>query len=247
MTLMNCDPATGSCRIPDAAPILPQGAKQAPGGEVTLRYIGDPMCSWCWGISSTLEELARYCEQRGIGFTLTMGGLRAGGGDAWGPEFREFLRREWTHIAKVTGQPFGFSLLSAKHFDYDTEPACRAVVVAEQMLDQKRPVASATLAFFSAVQRKFYVEGEDPKNVDFYRSICEDASLSFEDFRAHFATAAARQAVYRQFAQCGEWGVRAFPTLLLDLAGDLKQLSSGATTAASVIERIEHLLGARTN
>lgn len=215
MTLMNCDPATGSCRIPDAAPILPQGAKQAPGGEVTLRYIGDPMCSWCWGISSTLEELARYCEQKGIGFTLTMGGLRAGGGDAWGPEFREFLRREWTHIAKVTGQPFGFSLLSAKHFDYDTEPACRAVVVAEQMLDQKRPVASATLAFFSAVQRKFYVEGEDPKNVDFYRSICEDASLSFEDFRAHFATAAARQAVYRQFAQCGEWGVRAFPTLLL--------------------------------
>lgn len=140
MTLMNCDPATGSCRIPDAAPILPQGAKQAPGGEVTLRYIGDPMCSWCWGISSTLEELARYCEQKGIGFTLTMGGLRAGGGDAWGPEFREFLRREWTHIAKVTGQPFGFSLLSAKHFDYDTEPACRAVVVAEQMLDQKRPV-----------------------------------------------------------------------------------------------------------
>ncbi|MEN1315116.1 protein-disulfide isomerase, partial [Pseudomonas aeruginosa] len=61
------------------------------------------------------------------------------------------------------------------------------------------------------------------------------------------ATAAARQAVYRQFAQCGEWGVRAFPTLLLDLAGDLKQLSSGATTAASVIERIEHLLGARTD
>lgn len=84
MTLMNCDPATGSCRIPDAAPTLPQGAKQAPGGEVTLRYIGDPMCSWCWGISSTLEELARYCEQKGIGFTLTMGGLRAGGGDAWG-------------------------------------------------------------------------------------------------------------------------------------------------------------------
>lgn len=25
MTLMNCDPATGSCRIPDAAPILPRG------------------------------------------------------------------------------------------------------------------------------------------------------------------------------------------------------------------------------
>ncbi|MDF5808724.1 hypothetical protein P4123_16505 [Pseudomonas aeruginosa] len=137
-----------------------------------------------------------------------MGGLRAGGGDAWGPEFREFLRREWTHIAKVTGQPFGFSLLSAKHFDYDTEPACRAVVVAEQMLDQKRPVASATLAFFLPCSASSMSKARTPRTWTFIDPFCEDASLSFEDFRVHFATAAARQAVYRQFAQCGEWGVR---------------------------------------
>lgn len=246
MTLMNCDPATGSCRIPDAAPILPQGAKQAPGGEVTLRYIGDPMCSWCWGISSTLEELARYCEQKGIGFTLTMGGLRAGGA---------------THGGRSSGSFYaGNGPISPRSpVNHSVFPCCRQSIStmtrslpAEPLWSPSKCSTRSGLSpprpwHFSAVQRKFYVEGEDPKNVDFYRSICEDASLSFEDFRAHFATAAARQAVYRQFAQCGEWGVRAFPTLLLDLAGDLKQLSSGATTAASVIERIEHLLGARTN
>ncbi|MCI4030086.1 hypothetical protein [Dickeya dianthicola] len=169
MQIMNCDPATGSCQIPNSRPSNPQTAKHL-HGEVTVRYIGDPMCSWCWGISPVLEELTQYCDQKKIGFTLTMGGLRAGGGDAWVPAFQEFLRREWTHIAKVTGQPFGFSLLTAKHFDYDTEPACRAVVIAEQMFAQQGPVASASFAFFSAVQRKFYVEGADPKDVNFYRS-----------------------------------------------------------------------------
>lgn len=244
MQVVSCDPATGSCHIPDSRPALPQKTEHF-SGEVTVRYVGDPMCSWCWGISPALEELAQFCDRKKLGFTLTMGGLRAGGGDAWVPAFQEFLRREWTHIGKVTGQPFGFSLLAAQHFDYDTEPACRAVVVAEQMLAQQGPVAHATFEFFAAVQRKFYVEGADPKDVNFYRSICEGASISFEDFRSHFTTVAAQEAVYQQFAQCQGWGVRAFPTLLLEADGDLKQLSSGATTAAAAIERIEHVLSTR--
>lgn len=241
---IHCDPVSGSCQLPDARPTAPPMTRHF-SGEVTVRYVGDPMCSWCWGISPVLEEIAQYCEQKQIGFTLTMGGLRAGGGDAWVPAFQEFLRREWTHIAKVTGQPFGVSLLAAKHFDYDTEPACRAVVIAEQMLTQQGPVAHATFAFFAAVQRKFYVEGADPKDVNFYRSICEQASISFEEFRSRFTTVAAQQAVYQHFAQCQQWGVRAFPTLLLEIDGDLKKLSSGATSAATTIERIEHLLGTR--
>ncbi|WAH66369.1 hypothetical protein [Xanthomonas hortorum] len=158
---------------------------------------------------------------------------------------QEFLRQEWTHIARVTGQPFSFALLSARHFDYDTEPACRAVVIAEQLLARPGSVASSTLGFFSAVQRKFYVEDADPKNVNFYRSICADASIAFDDFRARFTAADAQQAVYRYFAQCQQWGVRSFPTLLLEVDGDLKQLRTGATTAAAAIKRIEQLLAMR--
>lgn len=246
MQFMNCDPVSGSCQVTNPGPSSPPVAGHLARG-VKVIYIGDPMCSWCWGISPVLEELAQYCEQQQIGFTLVMGGLRAGGGAPWVAQFQAFLRQEWAHVAEVTGQPFGFSLLTAKHFDYDTEPACRAVVIAEQMLTQQGPVASATLTFFSAVQRKFYVEGADPKDVSFYRSICEDASLSFEAFGSRFTTAAAKTAVYQQFAECRAWGVRSFPTLLLEVEGDLKQLSSGATTAAATIERIEQVLSTGAN
>lgn len=174
-----------------------------------------------------------------------MGGLRAGGGDAWGPEFQQFLRREWSYIAEATGQPFGFSLLDASGFNYDTEPACRAVVVAEQMLAQPGRVASDALAFFSAVQRKFYVDGDDPKDLRFYRSLCEEAHLSFDDFSLQFNSPDAKRAVYQQFEQCQSWGVRSFPTLLLDVEGDLTRISAGGTTLAAAIEQIERALSGR--
>lgn len=238
---MNCDATTGSCLLPDV-PASASKSTTPVGDKVIVRYIGDPMCSWCWGISPELERVSRYCNQKMIGFTITMGGLRAGGGDAWVSAFKDFLRREWTHIAKVTGQPFGLSLLNAEQFDYDTEPACRAVVLADEMLAQQGHLSSATLSFFAAVQRKFYVDGADPKEVSFYRSICTEASISFDEFEARFSTAAARQAVQQQFSQCKKWGVRSFPTLLLELDGEIKPLSSGAITATAVIEQIERAL-----
>ena len=146
MTLMNCDPATGSCRIPDAAPILPRG-EAGPWRRSHAQVHRRPHVLLVLGYFLHARRTRTVLRTEGYRLHPHHGRPARGRGRRMGPEFREFLRREWTHIAKVTGQPFGFSLLSAKHFDYDTEPACRAVVVAEQMLDQKRPVASATLAF----------------------------------------------------------------------------------------------------
>lgn len=88
--MMQCDPTTGSCLLPDE----PSDAQRQPTtpSDVVIRYVGDPMCSWCWGISPVVKKLAEYCEQHGLSFVMTMGGLRAGGGDAWNSAFKDFLR-----------------------------------------------------------------------------------------------------------------------------------------------------------
>lgn len=156
--MMKCDPVKGTCQLPDfkstetAVPAIRNG--------VAVHYIGDPMCSWCWGISPTVSKVMAFCEAEGIEFSMTMGGLRAGGGDPWNTAFKDFLHNEWRHIAQVTGQPFGFTLLDAAHFDYDTEPACRAVMTVQLLQTRKNLAPSIALKFFSAIQRKFYVEGK---------------------------------------------------------------------------------------
>lgn len=238
---MKCDPVTGTCALPETPDPERSEATEMRLGLV-VRYIGDPMCSWCWGLSPVVEQLAAYCDQEGLAFSLTVGGLRAGGGDPWDASFRAFLRNEWAHIAQVTGQPFGFSLLDLPQFDYDTEPACRAVVVAQQMLAQQGTRPSAILPFFRTVQEKFYVEGKDPKNVSFYREACDAVKLNFETFEAVFPTPAARRVTHQQFVQCRQWGVRSFPTLLFEANGKSVLLNAGFTQAAPLLERLAALV-----
>ncbi|WP_347814274.1 DsbA family protein [Pseudomonas aeruginosa] len=164
------------------------------------------------------------------------GGLRAGGGDPWNADFIEFLRAEWRRIGEVTGQPFGFTLLDAPYFDYDTEPACRAVVCAQILgADSADPSARR---FFSAVQRRFYVEGRDPKETSFYADLCEEAGLDFGAFRSLFLSAEARQATQAAFLRCRQWGVRAFPTLAVERRGELLLLAAGFTTREQVLSRL---------
>ena len=124
--MTKCDPVTGVCLLPEqdgpvdcAVPTVRHGW--------AVHYVGDPMCSWCWGISPTVSAVEAFCAAQGIDFSITMGGLRAGGGDPWNETFKSFLRNEWRHIGQTTGQPFSFTLLESEYFNYDTEPACRAV------------------------------------------------------------------------------------------------------------------------
>ncbi|AKA24118.1 DsbA family protein [Pseudomonas chlororaphis] len=239
----HCDPISGACLLsgPDQPADTPAPRRRA---GLAVHYIGDPMCSWCWGISPVVHQVAAFCEAQGIEFSITAGGLRAGGGDPWDAHFKRFLGNEWKHIAQVTGQPFGFSLLAAAHFDYDTEPACRAVAVVKSLLTRHGLAALTVLSFFSAVQRKFYVEGEDPKLVDFYMDICAGVSLDFAEFRALFESPEARQLVQQEFARCRQWGVRSFPTLLFERDGLRAPLAVGAVSTEQVLARLNQALGA---
>ncbi len=153
-TKTKCDPVTGVCLLPEQDNPVDSAAPTARHGWA-VHYIGDPMCSWCWGISPTVSAVEAFCEAEGIEFSVTMGGLRVGGGDPWNEAFKGFLRNEWRHIAQTTGQPFGFTLLEAPHFDYDTEPSCRAVATVKLLQFRDHLPNSTVLKFFSAVQHKF--------------------------------------------------------------------------------------------
>ena len=235
--MMKCDPVTGACLLPDLEKTVDSAAVAMREG-LAVHYIGDPMCSWCWGISPTVEAVETFCEAQGIEFSITMGGLRAGGGDQWTAAFKDFLRNEWRHIAQTTGQPFGFTLLEAVYFDYNTEPACRAVATVKLLQSRNHLPSAITLKFFSAIQHKFYVEGQDPKVTDFYASICASLALDFDQFRAVFESPEAQQAVQQEFVRCRQWGVRSFPTLLLEHDGEIEPLAVGFVTTEQVLSRL---------
>ncbi|WP_353162148.1 DsbA family protein [Acinetobacter guillouiae] len=235
--MLNCDLNTGVCST--SSQIVQENEGDKMDNNIVVRYIGDPMCSWCWGISNTIKEVSQFCQENNLKFELYVGGLRAGGGDPWNKVFKNFLRTEWQHIAQVTGQTFSSQLLELDYFDYDTEPACRAIIVAKGLIRKNNLNIEDLLNFYTAVQYKFYVDGEDPKQVEFYQSICNNLSLSFIDFTNLFQSEVAMQAVNKEFIQCRQWGVNSFPTLLLEDHGKRTNLSIGYSKADSVLKKLQ--------
>ena len=235
--MLNCDAETGVCSLPETSD---NTASHLPASTVVpaVRYIGDPMCSWCWGISPALKEVATYSQKHGLDFSVHVGGLRPGGGDEWNSSFKAFLRHEWENIHRVTGQPFGFSILDEAEFNYDTEPACRAVVAMSQLQESSQVL----LAFFSGIQRRFYVDGADPKQPAFYQALCTEAGVSYADFLQVFQSPEAKIATTQEFQRCRSWGIRGFPSIVLEVNGRVSHLASGYTTATTIIEKIESFL-----
>ncbi|MCA6971893.1 DsbA family protein [Pectobacterium carotovorum] len=218
---MLCDNETGQCLIDTKKELSPIQDGQTEKEAVIVHYVGDPMCSWCWGISQSVSRIAAFCHDNHYQFTLTNGGLRAGGGDEWNTSFKNFLRREWEHISSKTGQSFSYALLDAEYFNYDTEPACRAVVSAELIAKDTK------IEFFRETQRKFYTQSEDPKKIEFYESICLTTGIDFDDFKNVFTSKFAITETISEFYRARHFGVNAFPTILIEKDSMIKKIASG--------------------
>ena len=119
-----------------------------------LLYFTDPMCSWCWGFSPTIDELRREMGERAT-LSVVLGGLRPGVTDVLSGAEKGMIREHWQHVVEASGQPFDFAFFDRENFVYDTEPASRAVVVA------RRRDPSLAVDFLARLQRAFYAENRD--------------------------------------------------------------------------------------
>jgi putative protein-disulfide isomerase len=232
---MSAPCADEGCTLPDPAN---RRSRSAEGGTAPqIIYVGDPMCSWCWGAAPGQDILATYAAQRGLHFGVRVGGLRPGGGEAWTSQFRAFLRHHWEAVAERSGQPFSYALLDRVNFHYDTEPACRAVVVARDMLAAAPD--REVLRFFAAIQQRFYSASEDPTAVDFYAIPCHDQGLNFAQFRARFDAVDTRAATTAEFQCVRSWAVRGFPKVLRRSGTRLSVIANGYAEAATLIREVE--------
>ena len=88
-------------------------------------YIGDPMCSWCWGFAPVLDEmLDRHGQHAEL--KIIVGGLRPGTTSPMDESDKSTIRSHWEHVNEASGQPFDYAFFDRDGFVYDTEPAARA-------------------------------------------------------------------------------------------------------------------------
>jgi putative protein-disulfide isomerase len=170
-------------------------------------YFADPMCSWCWGFSPVIEQIAaRYGDA--VPVRLVMGGLRPGTAEPMSTEARATLCGHWREVEEASGQPFDYGLTGRDGFIYDTDPAARATVVV------RREAPDKALAFLSRVQRAFYAENRDVTSAEVLEDLVAEFGVSREGFADKLASEAVKQETWGDYAVSQRAGVRGFPTLI---------------------------------
>jgi putative protein-disulfide isomerase len=202
-----------------------------------LLYVGDPMCSWCYGFGKEMTEL--MAMHPALELEIIVGGVRAGATDVLDQAGKEFRLGHWARVEAQSGLPFNRAALMAReNFVYDTEPICRAVVAARKLAPQ-----ADLLAVFRALQHAFYVDGLDTTNGRVLAEVvAAQLQLAAEDVLRVWQDSDTIAQTKADFVRARALGVRSFPALLLDTGEGVVEVSGGYAHAAQLHHQLRALL-----
>lgn len=196
-----------------------------------LIYVGDPMCSWCWGIAPELERLTRAHPETPL--RVVVGGLRPGpAAEPMSERMQAYLSHHWQQVAERSGQPFDHSILERHDWTYDTEPACRAVVTMRELAPE------GAFPFFARIQRAFYAEGADVTRLASFRSLIDGFDVDADEFMATLESEESRKTAWKDFSTARGWGISGFPTVLARTGNTARIIARGYGTFEQMEEAL---------
>ncbi len=203
----------------------------------TLLYFADPMCSWCWGFSPVIREIAALLRER-VPIRLVVGGLRVGQMRPMDAKAKAVIRHHWQEVEKATGQSFSFSFFDREGFVYDTEAACRAVVAMRSFAPE------ATLSYLAALHHAFYVDNRDLTDPAVLADLAGPLGLDAATFAALFAAPEIIDATHADFRAAATAGVTGFPTVILRNEQGFSLLTAGYQPFEALKPHLDHWLAA---
>ena len=220
--------------------------------ENSLVYVGDPMCSWCYGFGVPLHQLLEQLP--GVPLAVVLGGLRAYNKEVMPDALKSTLHHHWSEVTKRSGKPFGTGQFDREGYVYDTEPACRAVVTI------RTHAAEHTLAMYHAIQHAFYAMGRDITQTsvlaDVWQELREELVDSKQIGRVDFSRNAFIEAfesdviktqTRNDFAMVQQWGIRGFPALIAVVNGEAQLVANGYMDADEMLQRVQQVFTSAEN
>ncbi|MDH3730951.1 MAG: DsbA family protein [Acidimicrobiia bacterium] len=203
--------------------------------DLEFVYVGDPMCSWCWGFAPVLERMQEVYD---VPLRVVVGGLRPG------PEAEElddrlarFLGHHWEQVEEASGQPFDAAFLERRDgWRYDTEVPAIAVVAMRELNEPQ------TLQFHSHLQRAFYAEGFDITDPAVYPDLIADFDVDADKFTELFASDEMKKRAWADFAESRSLGVAGFPALLVRDGEEWAVLTRGFAPAGRLLPALSDYL-----
>ncbi|OAT49800.1 DsbA family protein [Providencia heimbachae] len=179
--------------------------------KITLHYIYDPYCGWCYAAAPLIEVAANHPN---IDIELHGGGMLAGNSRLHlDDQFRQYILQSDKRIAAMTGQVFGDDYIKMLHepsLVMDSTPPQTAILAAAKQ--------GKAIEMLKAIQKAHYISGHHINEPHVLSAIANELGLDSNKYQQDYVlcekneTDSHIQNSKKLLAQSGSSG---FPTLLI--------------------------------
>jgi putative protein-disulfide isomerase len=178
--------------------------------KVTLYYIFDPYCGWCYGFSPVIKKFYEVYKND-FNFTVLSGGMIMGENEGPISTMQDFISQASKQVEEASGVTFG-------------APFLEALKQGKILLSSPRPSLALTtyktlggadpVLFAHDIQKAFYDEGKDLQKIETYSPILSLHNIDPESFKIYFNSEMTMKLLAQEIDVVQSWGIQGFPTML---------------------------------
>lgn len=204
--------------------------------KAILYYVHDPMCSWCWGFSHTLNELLNNLPKE-IEVQRLLGGLAVDSLTPMPESMQQKIKSYWLRIEDtIPGVRFNFDFWSKCTPRRSTYPACRAVIAARKQGHEN------DVKMTQAIQRAYYQQARNPSDNTTLIELANEIGLSVSDFEKDLIAEETQERLKQEINQARELYAESYPNLVLQVEADIFPIPIDYVSSTSMINFIRNIL-----
>lgn len=201
-----------------------------------LYYVHDPMCSWCWGFSRTLQELLTHLPEE-IEVHRILGGLAVDTDLPMPTAMQEQIKNNWSRIEDtIPDVKFNFDFWEKNIPRRSTYPACRAVIAAREQGECNDVLMT------KEIQKAYYEEAKNPSDLSTLINLAQNLNLSVESFKSDLVSEKTQNTLLEEINLSREMFAESFPNLLLKIENDIYSIRLDYNNSKTMLNKINYLL-----
>lgn len=203
---------------------------------ISLFYVHDPMCSWCYAFDFSLTALQKKLPDF-IRIKKIIGGLAPDTTQPMPVELQQNIQQTWRRIEQtVPNMLFNYDFWTINIPVRSTYPACRAILAARQQ------GAEFEDKMIGAIQTAYYQKAKNPSLTSTLLQCALEIGLAEDKFAHDLASDEIEMELQNEIATARSLSVISYPSLLLKHAGRLFPVSVDYLDHETMIREIASIL-----
>jgi putative protein-disulfide isomerase len=203
---------------------------------ITLFYVHDPMCSWCYAFDFSLTALQKKLPDF-IRIKKIIGGLAPDTTQPMPVELQQNIQQTWRRIEQtVPNMLFNYDFWTINIPVRSTYPACRAILAARQQ------GAEFEDKMIGAIQTAYYQKAKNPSLTSTLVQCALEVGLAVDKFAHDLTSDEIEMELQNEIGSARSLSVISYPSLLLEHGGRLFPVSVDYLDHETMIREIASIL-----